>query len=177
VAAPEAHGARDPGDSAIGIIRDFLTFLAKMGLTVRDDPKKVVDVAGRTWGEPVDGIALSMQLRPKEDPDELPAVSVAIRNVGATKRVLRTRGWVNFFSITVRDVSGRDAELTSYGRELMKPENAHAHAEVELEPGEATEADIPIGSIYRMKGMYRVQAACRNPEDGRAVSNEVEVSA
>jgi hypothetical protein len=148
-----------------------------MGLTVRDDPKKVVDIAGRLWGEPVDGIALSMQLRPKEDPDELSSVSVAIRNVGATRRTLRTRGWVHFFNVTVRDTSGRDAELTSYGRELMKPENAQAHVEVELEPGDATEADIPIGSIYRMKGMYRVQAACKTPEGGSAVSNEIEVSA
>ncbi|HXE63438.1 MAG TPA: hypothetical protein VN519_07845 [Bryobacteraceae bacterium] len=148
-----------------------------MGLTVRDDPKKVVDVAGRTWGEPVDGIALSMQLKAKEDPDELPAVSVAIRNIGATRRTLRTRGWLDFFHVTVRDFSGMDAELTSYGRELMKPERAQPAAEVELEPAEAMEADIPIGSIYRMKGTYRVQASCATPEGRRAVSNEIEFAA
>jgi|SwirhisoilCB2_FD_contig_31_17152693_length_596_multi_4_in_0_out_0_1 hypothetical protein len=148
-----------------------------MGLTVRDDPKKVVDVAGRTWGQPVDDIALSMQLKPKEDPDELPAISVAIRNAGAMRRTLRTRGWLEFLNVTVRDSSGRDAELTSYGREVMKPEHAQAPTEVELEPGEAVEADIPIGSIYRMKGTYRVQASCSTPEGGRPVSNEIEVSA
>ncbi len=148
-----------------------------MGLTVRDDPKKVVDVAGRTWGEPVDDISLSMQLRAKEDPEELPAISVAIRNVGATRRTLRTRGWLEFLNVTVRDSTGRDAELTSYGREVTKPEHAKPAAEMELEPGEAVEADIPIGSIYRMKGMYRVQASCATPEGGRPVSNEIEVSA
>ncbi|HWC00988.1 MAG TPA: hypothetical protein VG672_29980 [Bryobacteraceae bacterium] len=148
-----------------------------MGLTVRDDPKKVVDVASRVWGEPVDGIALSLQLRAKEDPDELPAVSVAIRNVGQTARTLRTRGWLDYFDVAVRDSSGADAELTSYGRELMKPEHAQAPVEVELEPGKATEADIPIGSIYRMKGAYGVQASCETPEGRRAISNKLEVSA
>jgi len=147
-----------------------------MGLAVRDDPKKVVDVAGRTWGRSADDIALSMQLKRKEDPDELPAVSVAIRNVGGTRRTLRRRGWLEFLNVTVRDSSGRDAELTSYGREVMKPEHAQPPAEVELEPGEAVEADIPIGSIYRMKGMYRVQASCATAEGGRSVSNEIEVS-
>jgi len=148
-----------------------------MGLSVRDDPKKVVDIAGRTWGEPVDDIALSMQWKGKEDPDELPTVSVAIRNTGAATRTLRTRGWVDFFHVTARDSSGADAALTSYGRELMKPENARSHAEVELEPGEAVEADIPIGSIYRMKGTYRVRASCATPAGERAISNEIDVSA
>ena len=148
-----------------------------MGLTVRDDPKKVVDVAGRTWGEPVDGIALSMQLKPREDPDELSTVSVAIRNTGAARCTLRTRGWLEYFHVTVRDSSGAEAAFTPYGRELMKPENAPSPAEIELEPGEATEADIPIESIYRMKGTYRVQAWCATPEGGRAFSNEIEVRA
>jgi hypothetical protein len=162
---------------AIHIINDFLTFLARMGLTVRDDPKKVVDIAGRTWGEPVDGVALSMQLKPKEDPDELAAVSVAIRNLGAAARTLRMRGWLGYFHLTIRDPAGADAPFTPYGRELMKPENAPSATEIELEPGEATEADIPIGSIYRMKGTYRVQAWCETPEGGRAVSNEIELRA
>jgi hypothetical protein len=162
---------------ALRIVNNFLTFLAKMGLTVRDDPKKVVDVAGRTWGEPVDGIALSTQLKPREDPDELPTVSVAIRNAGAARRTLRTRGWLQYFQLSVRDSSGADAAFTPYGNQLMKPENAPPPAEIELEPGEATEADIPIGSIYRMKGTYRVQASCATPEGGRVVSNEIEVRA
>ncbi len=148
-----------------------------MGLSVRDDPKKVVDVAGRVWGEPEDGIALSLQLRAKEDPEELPSVSVAIRNTGETKRTLRTRGWLNYFQVTLRNASGAEAELTSYGRELMKPEHAPRPVEVELEAGKALEADIPIGSIYRMKGTYRAQASCETPEGRCAVSNEIEVRA
>jgi hypothetical protein len=148
-----------------------------MGLTVRDDPKKVVDVAGRTWGEAVDGIALSMQPGAREDRDELPAVSVAVRNCGEARRSLPTLGWLNFLQVTVRDAGGVPAELTSYGRELLKPDRAQALPDIELDPGKAVEADIPIGSIYRMKGSYRVQASCGTPEGGRAFSNEIEISA
>jgi hypothetical protein len=148
-----------------------------MGLTVRDDPKKVVDIAGRTWGEAADGVALSLRLNPREDRDELPSVSVAIRNCGETPRVLRTRGWLNFFEVAVLDSAGASAELTSYGRELRKPDRGQALSEIELGPGKAMEADIPIGSIFRMKGRYRVQAFCETPDGGRAVSNEIEVNA
>jgi hypothetical protein len=63
-----------------------------MGLSVRDDPKKEVDIAGRTWGEPVAGLALSVALKPQEDPDALPTVSVAIHNRSAQTKRLMTRG-------------------------------------------------------------------------------------
>ena len=36
-----------------------------MGLSVRDDPKKLVDIAGRQWGEAIDGLALSVILKPQ----------------------------------------------------------------------------------------------------------------
>lgn len=148
-----------------------------MGLTVRDDPKKVVDIAGRTWGEPVNGLTLSVQLWPREDPDQLPAISVAIQNCGSETVHLKTNGWLDFFRISVVDSSGSQAPLTSYGEALMRPERRQAAPDVVLAPGKATEADIPIGSIYRMRGRYRVAASCETPDGGRAVSNEIEVSA
>ena len=169
-------GHAGPGDAAIGLIRDFLTFLAKMGLTVRDDPKKVVDIAGRTWGEPAGGLALSMRLRTKEDEDELPAVSVAIHNrTGETQR-LTTRGWLNFFHVSVVSADGVVAGLTPYGGQLMQPERQPAPSEVALTPGEAIEADIPIGSIFEMpKGLYRVYATCEAPGGRLVTSNEVQI--
>src|ERR1700722_268206 len=144
-------GTRRPGDPAINAIRSVITFMAKMGLSVRDDPKKEVDVAGRTWGEPVNGLALSVLLRAKEDPDELPAVSIAILNRGPETKHLTTRGWMNFFSVSVLGPDGAPAPLTSYGAELMKPERQPAVSELVLATGEAVEADIPIGSIYQMR--------------------------
>ena len=146
--------------------------MAKMGLSVKDDPKKVVDIAGRTWGEPVEGLALSVMLRVKEDPDELPAISVAIHNTGTSTQRLTTHGWLHFFQVSLTDSTGAAATLTSYGNQLMKPERMQAASEIVLAAGQATEADIPIGSIYQMrKGQYRVQASCETPSGGRVSSN------
>ena len=50
--------------------------MAKMGLSVKDDPRKTVNIAGRSWGESVSGVALSVVLPREEDPDELPAISI-----------------------------------------------------------------------------------------------------
>jgi hypothetical protein len=153
--------------------------MAKMGLGVRDDPKKEVDVAGRAWGEPVNGLALSVLLRPKEDPDELPAVSIAILNLGPETKRLMTRGWLNFFHVSVTDQGGAAAPPTSYGAELMKPERQPAISELVLAPGEAIEADIPIGSIYQMRkgDAYRVQASCGAAGGGPVTSNEIQLEA
>jgi hypothetical protein len=147
-----------------------------MGLGVRDDPKKVVDVAGRTWGEPVGGLVLSVLLKPKDDVDELTTVSIAIHNVAAETQRLATRGWLNFFHVSVVGADGAVVPLTPYGRELMKPERQPAPFEVVLAPGEAIEADIPIGSIFQIrKGQVRVRAACEAFGGGLLTSNEIQV--
>jgi hypothetical protein len=149
--------------------------MAKMGLSVRDDPKKEVDIAGRTWGEPVNGLALSVLLKTKEDDAELATVTVAIHNRGAETRRLSTRGWLHFFQMSVVGADGEAAALTPYGRELMKPERQAAPSEVVLDPGEAMEADIPVGSLFQMrKSPFRVQATCEVP-GGQALSNEIRI--
>jgi hypothetical protein len=153
--------------------------MAKMGLSVRDDPKKEVDVAGRAWGEPVHGLVLSLLLKTKEDPDELPAVSIAILNRSSETKRLTTRGWLDFFHVSVTASDGDPAPPTSYGAELMKPERQPALTEVVLAPGDAVEADIPIGSVYSMRkgDAYRVQASCEAPGGGRIRSNEIQLKA
>lgn len=150
-----------------------------MGLSVRDDPKKEVDVAGRIWGESVNGLALSVLLKTKEDPDELPAISTAILNRGPETKRLVTHGWMNFFHVSLVGPDGAAASLTSYGAELMKPERQPALAEVVLAPGDAVEADIPIGSVYRMRrgDQYRVLASCDSPDGERVTSNEIRIQA
>lgn len=145
-----------------------------MGLTVRDDPKKVVDVAGRKWGEPVDGLALSVLLSGRRHDDEPASVSVAIHNRGPREQRLLTHGWLNYFRVSVVGSAGVAAPLTAYGSELMKPERLPASAEVVLAPGEAVEADIPIGLLFEMRrGEFRVQASCDAPGGGEIASNEI----
>jgi hypothetical protein len=147
-----------------------------MGLSIRDDPKKVVDIPGRAWGEPVNGLALSVLLTPKQDADQLATISVAIHNRTAHEQRLTTRGWLNFYRVSVVGTDGASAALTPYGRELMKPERHPAPSVVALAPGEALEADIPIGSIFQMRaGKFQVQATCEAPGGGVIASNEIEV--
>lgn len=147
-----------------------------MGLSVRDDPKKEVDIAGRTWGEPVAGLALSVALKPQEDPDALPTVSVAIHNRTAETQRLMTRGWLNFFKVTVLTPNGSEAAFTPYGALSLKPERQPEPSAVNLVPGEAVEADIPIGAIYEMRRNgreYRVKASCEAPDGEQITSNEL----
>jgi hypothetical protein len=147
-----------------------------MGLSVKDDPRKVVDVAGRKWGEPANRLALSLIAKKKEDEDELPSVSVAIHNRSDETRKFTIRGWLDFIQVSVVSCDGVAAELTPYGKELFKPGRLPAPSEVTLKPGKATEADIPIGSVYQMqKGRYRVRASCDAPGGGRLRSNEIEI--
>ena len=147
-----------------------------MGLSVRDDPKHVVDVSGRTWGKPVNGMALSVLEASKVESDDLITVTVAIHNQSADPQTLHTHGWLHFLQVAVIGPDGVQATLTPYGGELMKPERQPALGPVTLGPGEATEADIPIGSIYKMsRGAYNVQASAQLT-DGTAVSNEIRVT-
>jgi len=149
-----------------------------MGRSVRDDPKKAVYVAGREWGEPVKGLALSVLLKSRLHDDELPTICVAIHNRSAETQHLTTRGWLSYFHIAVTGPDGVAVGMTPYGRELMKPERMPLASEVALTPGEAVEADIPIGSIFDMRrGQFRVAASCDVPGGGTIRSNEIQVKA
>lgn len=163
------------GDSAINAFRRFLDFLAKMGLSVKDDPRKVVDIAGRTWGSPVEGLVLSLALKKKEDPDELASVSVALHNTRPVPLSFVIHGWVNFFRVKVLSPDNSEAELAPYGREVFRTDHRPAATEITLAPGEALEADIPIGLIYRLKsGEYRVEAFAE-VDGSRVVSNRITI--
>jgi hypothetical protein len=148
-----------------------------MGLTVRDDPKKVVDVAGRKWGEVVEDLALSVLLSARKHDDEPASVAVAIHNRSPYVQRLATRGWLQYFRVRVVNAEGARVAMTPYGRELMKPERLPPLSEVVLAPGEALEADIPIGLLFGMeRGEFRVQASCEAPGGGTVVSNEIRVT-
>ena len=158
---------------AIGFVRGTLDWFAKLGLTVRDDAPKTVDIAGRKWGEPVGGLTLSIQQIRKEDPAQLPAISAAVRNVSSELRRLELPGWLVFYSVQITGPNGEHAGLTAFGRELLKPERHQRRTVLDLASGQAVETDIPIASIYDMRaaGEYRVQISAKVPEGGVAVSN------
>jgi hypothetical protein len=147
----------------------ILDFLGKMGLTLKGDPPRKIPVAGREWGEPVEGICLSLQEIPNEDPDQLPAISLVMKNTGSETRPLTIPGWMSFYSVETT------APLSAFGSRLLRPETRREKLEIVLKPGDATSTDIPVGSMFEMKpkGSYPVQVSCTLPDGAEVRSNAI----
>jgi len=143
-----------------------------MGIMVRDDPPKVIDVAARVWGDAVDGFALSIEQIVHEDADTPPSLSVVLRNVGSAAQTLAIPGWLHFYHFDMT------APLSPFGRELLKPERSNERLTVTLQPGETVDTQVPIGSIFTMKqkGDYRTRVSCTLPDGGTLLSNTIAVS-
>jgi hypothetical protein len=160
------------------VIRKLLDFLAKMGLSMRDDPPKVVDLSIHQFGETKDGLALSIRQIPRDDPDALPSVSVVIRNVGQETRKFVVPGWLAFYNFDVRTPDGSPALLTPFGRALNKPEHRNERINVSLAPGALNETEVPLGSIFRLRpGEKYVVRASSEPTEGVTLqSNEITIA-
>lgn len=143
--------------------------MGRMGLTLRGDPPRKIDMTGREWGEPVHGLALSIREIPKEDPEQLASVSAVMRNSGEKEIPLVVPGWLYFYKIDVA------APLTKYGGALLKPERQTERIEIKLGPGDATETDLPVGSLYALsRGKeYKVRVSCQLPDNTVLHSNEI----
>lgn len=142
-----------------------------MGLVLRDDPPKVIDMTGREWGRPVDGLGLSLREIPKEDPAQQAVLSVVIRNEAPEPKTFIVPGWLFFYELQL------DAPLTAYGSQLLKPERKTERMEVTLAPGQARETDLPVGVLYdmRARGDYRIKVSCRLSDEAVLTSNEIVV--
>jgi len=137
-----------------------------MGLVLRDDPPKVIDLTGREWGEPAGGLALSIRELKREDPKEVAGISVVMRNQGTDARTLSVPPLIFFYKF-------EGQELTPYGRQLMNPDHKQRLVEVKLGPGEAIETDLPIAKIYNLRDKLRV--SCQLPDDTVLSSNEITI--
>jgi len=137
-----------------------------MGLVLRDDPPKVIDLTGREWGEPSAGLALSIRELKREEPGHVAGISVVMKNLGTDPRTLTVPPWIFFYKI-------EGMELTPYGRQLMDPSQKRKTADVTLGPGEAIETDLPIAKIYSLKEKIRV--ACQLPDGTALRSNQITI--
>jgi hypothetical protein len=144
----------------------FYNFLAKMGLVLRDDAPKVIDMKGREWGEPAGGLALSIRELPREDPKHMAGISIVMKNQGADPRTLTVPPWIFFYQI-------EGLELTPYGRQLMGPDQKRNTAEVTLRAGDAIETDLPIAKIYNLR--EKLQVSCLLPDGTVLRSNEISI--
>ena len=145
--------------------------MGKMGLTLRGDPPRTIDMTGREWGTPIDGLVLSIRQIPKEDSTDRIAISVVMKNVGDVFRTISVPGWLFFHEIEI------DAPLTAWGREALKPERKTAPSSLTMFPGDATETELPIGSLYALRrgGSYRVCVCTKLGENLVLRSNEIEI--
>ena len=157
---------------AIGIFREFYTFLAKMGLVVTDDAKKVISAEGREWGPVLGDLALSVQNLPSFDSDAQPEITVVIRNRGKTSHTLHVPGWLFYFDYEVETMSGIRVAPGPFGRQLLQPGRKTEQLEIPLAPGAHAATEIPIGSLFGLRAgtPYRIRLRA-----GNLVSNEVTV--
>jgi hypothetical protein len=148
-----------------------------MGLIVRDDPPKVVDLTVRGWGAAVDGLALSIREIPHEDPDAQAVVSVVLRNIGTAPRSLTVPGWLFFYRFEIFGPDATAAAMSPFGKELLKPGRRMERLEVVLAPGKVTETQIPIGSMFSLSGRvkYRVTVSCELGEGAVLRSNGITI--
>jgi hypothetical protein len=149
----------------------FIDFLAKMGLILRGDPPRSIDMTAREWGQPVGCVALSIREIKREDPEQLPSVSAVMKNSGHEKIPLTIPGWLNFYKMEVA------APLTAYGRALLAPGRRAEKIDITLGPGDATETDLPVGSVYEIRGPkeYKVRVSCQLQAGAILQSNEITI--
>jgi hypothetical protein len=145
--------------------------MARMGLALRGDPPRSIDVTHREWGEPVDGVALSIREIPREDPEQLVSVSAVMKNSGQKQIPLTIPGWLYFYQIEI------DAPTTPYGRSLLNPKHRKEPLEILLGPGDATETDLPVGSIFELRPgkNYPMRVTSRLPDGALLRSNELSI--
>lgn len=157
----------------------FYNFLANLGLVLRDDPPKVIDVAGREWGPAAGGLAVSIREIAKEDRGQPAVLSVVIRNEGPEPKDLVVPGWLFFYEAQVAGPDGSAVPLSPYGSRFLKAERNSERLEVSLGSGEARETDLPLGTLYGMQSgiSYRVRVQCRLKDGAMATSNEIAVRA
>ena len=143
-----------------------------MGLVIHDEPIKVISAAGREWGPETGGLALSIQNMPSFDSDAQPEITAAIINRGNTTQTLRIPGWLFYFEYEVTSADGQPVQLSSFGRQLLRPERRTEDLEIPLAPGAHAATEIPIGSIFGLKAqtLYRIRLRA-----GDLVSNQITV--
>jgi hypothetical protein len=148
----------------------FYNFLAKMGLVLRDDPPKVIEMTGREWGEARGGLALSIRELPRDDSGQVAGISVVLKNEGTDTRSLIVPPWIFFYKV-------EGLELTPYGRQLTIADRRKKNIEVTLDPGGAVETDLPVATIYNLSatGNHTLQVSCELPDHTVLRSNELTI--
>jgi hypothetical protein len=153
--------------------------MARMGLAMRDDPPKTINVASRAWGPSRGGFALSLESAPlREDASVTSNLSVVLRNEMEVARTLSLPGWLFLYRVELTGPDGNPASLSAFGREMLSPERATERFERTFPPEGVMEAQIPLGSLFdlRAAGDYGAAVSCQVPDIGELRSNPVTIT-
>jgi hypothetical protein len=153
--------------------------MARMGLAMRDDPPKTIDVSARAWGPSRDGFALSLDTVPlREDASVTSNLSVVLRNEGAVERKLSLPGWLFLYRVKITGPEGGDVPLSAFGREMLNTERGKERFDRTFPPEGMMDAQIPLGSLFDMRvpGEYRVEVSCEVAGVGELRSNPVTIT-
>jgi hypothetical protein len=143
------------------IFRGIYHWMALLGLAMKDDEPIEKRDPDRQWGPQSGGLMLSAKAKGKR-------LSVVIKNAGAAEIRENIPEWIFFYKL---DISGA-VTLTTFGKHALDPNRVTRRTELVLTPGKAIEAEIPVDSLYQMKGGRRVTASC-DVGGVHLVSNEV----
>jgi hypothetical protein len=132
------------------LLRGIYHWMALMGLAMKDDEPLETRDPDRQWGPQVRGLMLSAKARGDR-------LSVVIKNAGTQEIRENLPEWIFFYHL---DISGTPP-LTTFGKHALEPSRALSRrTELVLTPGKAIEAEIPVDSLYELKGPCRVTAWC-----------------
>jgi len=156
--------------SLLSKFTSFHNFMANLGLVIRDDPPKVIDLTNRVWGEPVDGLVLSIRELPREEERLVAGISVVMKNEGAQSKIMRVAEGIFFYRV-------EGLELSPYGRQFMNSQQKNNTIELNLAPGGATETELPLATVYNLKaaGTYNIRVSCELPGGTHLHSNEIPI--
>jgi hypothetical protein len=147
--------------------------LADMGIWIRFHDKRTEPPSeeGRTWGEAVDGFAIS--IAPAHDD----SVSVLIKNTSAEEKRVAIPAWLNYLQIDLTSVEGAPVSLKPYGKQFLESTKTQKLLDREFAAGKYMSIEIPIGALYDLKrpGAYRLALSCPVPGQAttRVVSNTI----
>jgi hypothetical protein len=150
--------------------------LADMGIWIRfhDKRTEAPSEEGRTWGESVDGFAISIAHVHDE------SVSVLIKNTSDQEKRVALPAWFNYLKIDLTTSDGAPVPLKPYGKQFLESAKTEKLLDREFPAGKYLSIELPIGALYDLKrpGSYRLALSCLAPGQSAetVVSNTVALS-